>query len=174
MTIIVEARDRSELLRQGAIAGAIAGLVLAGSEIIAAMALGASWLVPFRLVSALVFGTEAFSPAFPPPLMLATGALLHMLLSAVFGVVFLWLLALTFQLSARTPLLLAYGALFGLLLWEVNFLALLPAFFPHVARLFGPVNQFVNGILAYALFYGLILGACQARRRTGVRARWAG
>ncbi|HEX7049515.1 MAG TPA: hypothetical protein VF188_04830 [Longimicrobiales bacterium] len=173
MAIIVEERDRSELLRAGIGGGVIAGLVLAGSEIIAAVAMGASWRTPFRLVSALLFGVRAFSPAFPTALMVVVGVALHMLLSMLFGVVFLWILAWTFQLSARAPLLLAYGALFGFLLWEVNFLAILPAFFPHVAARFGPVNQFVNGILAYTFFYGVVLGAFQARARAGVRAQWA-
>ena len=44
--------------------------------------------------------------------------------------VFLSALALTFQLSARSWLIVLYGVVFALTVWEVNFLAVLPVIAP--------------------------------------------
>lgn len=172
MAIIVEERDASELMRRGAAAGVAAGLVLGAVEILVGLLMEGSAALPFRFVSALVFGPRAFEPGFPLALVVLVGAAVHLALAALFGVLFLALLAWTYQLSARAGLLLLWGAAFGFLLWEVNFLAVLPSFFPDVAERFGPVNQLVNGIVAYTLFYGAVLGAYQAYARAGVRTRW--
>ena len=81
-----------------------------------------------------------------------------MVLSVSFGLVYVLLLGGAYQLSARTALLLIYGVLYGLALWELNVLSVLHLLFPQVAPLFGLANQIWNGIVGFAIFYGLLLG----------------
>jgi hypothetical protein len=100
------------------------------------------------------------------------GAAAHLVLSVLFGLVFVFLVAGAYQLSARVSLLLTYGVLYGLALWEMNVLTVLHLLFPQVAPLFGLANQIWNGIVAYAIFYGLVLGAYLAFVRPGVVADW--
>jgi hypothetical protein len=54
----------------------------------------------------------------------------------------------------------------------MNVLTVLHLLFPQVAPLFGLANQIWNGIVAYAIFYGLVLGAYLAFVRPGVVADW--
>jgi hypothetical protein len=116
----------------GTRAGLLAGLALGLVEIVASTLLrGDPWL-PFAFAAAMVVGPDALTPAFPVAASMALGTVIHVLLSVVFGVTFLAALALTFQLSARPWLMLLYGVLFGALVWEVDFLAVLPVIAPDL------------------------------------------
>ncbi len=168
----VEVRPAGELLRHGILAGAIAAVVLAVEEIIANLLLGGTPSDPFRLIASTVFGPSALSPSFPLAVAVSVGAAIHLALSLVFGIVFVLIVALFYQLSARAPLLLLYGVLYGLALWELNVLTVLLLLFPGLAPRFGLANQLWNGVVAYAVFYGLVLGAYLARARPGVVGDW--
>ena len=90
------------MVRHGTMAGLLAGCALGLVEIVASTALrGDPWL-PFDFAVAIVVGQEALAPAFPVAASVALGTVIHILLSVLFGVVFLSALALTFQLSARS------------------------------------------------------------------------
>jgi hypothetical protein len=169
---LVEVRRPAELLRHGLIAGVIAGITLVAEEMVATVLLGGSASDPFRLVASVVFGRQALSSDFAVWISLLVGAAAHLVLSALFGLVFVFLVAGTYQLAARLPLRLIYGVLYGLGLWELNVLTVLHLLFPQVAPLFGLANQIWNGIVAYAIFYGLVLGAYLAFVRPGVVADW--
>ncbi len=82
------------------------------------------------------------------------------------------MLALTFQLGARRWLLLAYGALYGFLLWEINFLAIVPTLFPDLIDQIGFSGQIWNGIVAYAIVYGPVVALYLSFTRPGVLADW--
>ncbi len=172
MAILVEVRRPAELLRQGTIGGVVAGITLVLEEIAATLLLGGSASDPFRLVASTFFGRQALSPDFALWIALLVGAAAHLVLSVLFGLVFVLLVAGAYQLSARLPLLLIYGLLYGLALWELNVLTVLHLLFPQVAPLFGLANQIWNGVVAYAIFYGLVLGAYVAFARPGVVADW--
>jgi hypothetical protein len=169
---LVEVRRPTELFRHGAIAGAVAAITMATEEMIATTLLGGKASDPFRLVTSTVFRQPALSPELSLWIVLLVGGVIHLVLSVLFGLVFVWLVAALYQLSARAPLLLLYGVLYGFALWELNVLTVLPLLFPQVAPLFGLANQVLNGIVAYALFYGLVLGAYLALARPGVVADW--
>jgi hypothetical protein len=169
---LVEVRRPAELLRHGLIAGAVAGITLVAEEIVATVLLGGSASDPFRLVTSVVFGRQALSPDFAVSISLLVGAAAHLVLSVLFGLVFVFLVAGAYQLAARVPLLLIYGVLYGLGLWELNVLTIVHLLFPEVAPLVGLANQIWNGIAAYAIFYGLVLGAYVAVARPGVVASW--
>jgi hypothetical protein len=172
VTTLVEVRRPTELLRHGAIAGVVAGITLVVEEMVATVLLGGSAADPFRLVASVAVGPQALSPSFDLWISLALGAAAHLVLSVVFGLIFVLLVAGAYQLAARVPLLLIYGMLYGLGLWELNVLTVLHLLFPQVAPLFGLANQIWNGIVAYAIFYGLVLGAYVAIARPGVVADW--
>jgi hypothetical protein len=97
---------------------------------------------------------------------------LHVLLSIVFGVAFLAGLALTFQLSARPSLIVLYGMLFGVAVWEINFLAVLPVVAPQLTARLDLATQVWNGIASYSLVYGPALALYVIRVRPGMLDRW--
>ena len=156
----------------GARAGLLAGVALGVVEITASTILrGDPWL-PFGFAAAIIVGPEALARTFPLPAAVALGIVLHVLLSIVFGVAFLAGLALTFQLSARPSLIVLYGILFGVTVWEVNFLAVLPVIAPNVTGRLDLTTQLWNGIASYCLVYGPVLALYVLRVRPGVLDQW--
>jgi hypothetical protein len=156
----------------GTRAGLLAGLALGLIEMAASTLLrGDPWL-PFAFAAAMVVGPDALTPEFPVAVSMALGTVIHVLLSVVFGVTFLAGLALTFQLSARPCLMLLYGVLFGAMVWEVDFLAVLPVIAPNLTGRLDLATQLWNGIVSYCLVYGPALGAYVIWVRPGVLDRW--
>ncbi len=168
----VERRDPWELAMHGARAGLLAGLALGLVEIVASAVLRGDPRLPFDFAVAILVGPEALTPAFPDAASVALGTVIHLLLSVVFGVAFMAGLALTFQLSARPWLMLLYGVLFGVTVWEVDFLAVLPVIAPELTDQLDPATQLWNGIVSYCLVYGPVLAAYVIRVRPGVLERW--
>lgn len=172
MAVQVERRDPWELVSHGTFAGLLAGVGLGFVAIVASTALrGDPWL-PFHFAVAIVVGPEALGPTFPVAASLALGAVLHILLSVLFGVIFLGALALTFQLSARPLLMLLYGVVFAFVVWEVNFLAVLPLIAPELRGHIDLATQLWSGIVSYCLVYGPLLAAYVIRVRPGTLDRW--
>ena len=168
----VERRDTWELVSHGTLAGLIAGLGLGFVAIVASTVLRGDPWSPFEFAAAIVVGREALAPTFSSAASLALGTVIHLFLSVLFGVTFLTALALTFQLSARPPLLMLYGALFAFLVWEVNFLAVLPVIAPHLRGRVDLATQLWNGILSYSLVYGPLLAVYVIVVRPGTLDRW--
>jgi hypothetical protein len=170
--VLVERHDPWELAVHGARAGLLAGLALGLVEIVASTVLhGDPWL-PFDFAVAILVGPEALAPAFPVAASVALGTVIHVLLSVVFGVAFLAGLALTFQLSARPWLMLLYGVLFGVTVWEVDFLAVLPLIAPELTGRLDLATQLWNGIVSYCLVYGPVLATYVIWVRPGMLDRW--
>jgi len=168
----VERRDTWELVTHGARAGLLAGITLGLVEILASAVLrGDPWL-PFDFAAAIVVGPEALSPGFPVAASAMLGIVIHVLLSMVFGVAFLAALALMFQLSARPWLMLLYGVLFGITVWEMDFLAVLPVIAPALRGRLDLATQLWNGIASYCLAYGPALAAYVIWVRPGMLDRW--
>jgi len=168
----VERREPWELVMHGARAGLLAGLALGVVEIGASFVLRADPWLPFDFAAAIVVGPDALAPPFPLAASLTLGAVIHVLLSLVFGVLFVAGLALTFQLSARPWLILVFGMLFGVTVWEVNFLAVLPVIAPELTARLDLATQVWNGILSYCLVYGPTLAVYVIRVRPGMLDRW--
>ncbi|MGH8574655.1 MAG: hypothetical protein ACREX8_19100, partial [Gammaproteobacteria bacterium] len=120
----------------------------------------------------ILVGPEALASEFPVAASMALGTVIHLLLSVVFGVAFVTGLALTFQLSARPRLMLFYGVLFGVMVWEIDFLAVLPVIAPELTGRLDLPTQLWNGIVSYCLVYGPVLAAYVIRVRPGVLDRW--
>ncbi len=169
---VVEVHRPADLIRHGLIGGSVAATTLAAGEMAATVLLGGAASDPFRLVASVVFGPQTFWPEFSLWVAVAAGAAIHLGLSVLFAVVFVFLLAVAYQLSARAPLLLLYGVVYGLILWELNLVTVVQLFFPRVAAQFGLAAQIWNGVVAYTVFYGLTLGTYLALARPGVVADW--
>lgn len=172
MGLTVERRDPWELAMHGARAGLLAGVALGVVEVTASTILSDDPWMPFDFAAAIFVGLEALAPAFPLAAALALGTVLHVLLSIVFGVAFLAGLALTFQLSARPSLIVLYGMLFGVIVWEINFLAVLPVIAPELTGRLNLPMQLWNGIVSYLLVYGPVLALYVIRVRPGMLDRW--
>jgi hypothetical protein len=168
----VERRDPWEVVRHGTLAGLIAGLGLGCVAIVASTVLRGDPGLPFDFATAIVVGPEALAPTFPVAASLALGMVIHALLSVLFGVTFLGALALTFQLSARPGLLLVYGVVFALAVWEVNFMAVLPVIAPGLRGRIDLATQLWNGLLSYSFIYGPLLAVYVIVVRPGTLERW--
>jgi hypothetical protein len=172
LAVTVEERNVGPALVHGCLGGIAAGLVLGITAIVSTVALGGSASTPFRFVAAFAVGPKAFASDFPVAAAVLLGATVHVGLSALYGVVFVSLLTLTFQLSARAWLLVVYGSLFAFSIWEVNFLAVVPILFPYLADRLDLATQLWSGIVSYCFAYGPALGTYVAVTRPGVVGDW--
>ena len=144
------------LLRKGAIAGLVAGAVFVMMEmvLVATIGGGAMWGPP-RMMGAIVLGEGVL----PPPAtfdaaVVAVGMMVHFLLSAVLGAVFVALAGKRVD-SAAFKLLL--GGLFGLVVYVVNFYGM-TALFPWFAMA-------RNGItIASHIVFGVVIAALLLRK----------
>ncbi len=170
--ITVEERRWHEIVPHGIAAGLCAGITLGLAQLVIAAAREEGALTPFRLVASLLLGPETLQSDDSPALVIMVGAAVHFALAALFGIVFVILLAFTFQLSVRSWILLGYGLLFGFLLWEVNFLAILPGLYPDLTDRFGVAGQVWKGIVAYTFVFGPTLALYVAVTRPGVLGDW--
>jgi len=169
---MVERRDVDTVVVHGSLSGLAAGLVLGAATVVISTAVSGSPGVPFRFAAAFVVGPDAFNADFPLGAALLLGVAIHFTLSALLGVLFVGLLALTYQLSARSWLLVIYGAAFAFGVWEVNFLAIVPTFFPYLSGQLDLATQVWNGIVSYVVIYGPVLGLYVAIVRPGVIGDW--
>jgi hypothetical protein len=172
MAVIVEKRDIDTVVVHGSLAGLVAGLILGVTTVIASLVLTGSASWPFRFAASFIAGPDALDPGFPLGAALLLGSAIHFALAAAFGVIFVGLLAVTYQLSARSWLLLLYGSVFGFAIWEVDFLVAVPTFFPFLVDRIDLATQLWNGVLSYVLIYGPALGAYVIAVRPGVIGDW--
>ena len=142
-------------VRQGAIGGAIAGVVFAIFEMIMAALLKDAFFGPLRMISGIALGKQALMPDYSLITAVLVGIVIHMLISMILGVVFALLAAYVPALAGTTALLVAAAAVYGLILWLVNFYAIAPLagwnWFPNMTN---PAVQF----FAHTLFFGAVLG----------------
>jgi hypothetical protein len=142
---------------QGVVGGIIAGLTFAVFETLAAIVMDglAAIFMPIRMISSIVLGAGAMDPSFPLLTALVAGVLVHLVLSAIFGVI-VGLIGFTMPaLSHSRGVWLVSTSLFGLALWIVNFYVIAPiagwTWFPNQTN---PVIQ----AIAHTFFFGTPLG----------------
>lgn len=145
---------RAELpwaIRQGAIAGIVAGLVFAAFEMIAsAVMMGAAALwMPLRMIGAILLGKAALDPGYSLIIAGVAGVAVHLVLAAIYGSLFAALLG-----GLRSGVaIIGLATVYGVALWLLNFYVIAPRAFPWFADA-DPVIQFV----AHAFFFGSVLG----------------
>ncbi len=164
-----------QLLLHGAIGGLLAGIIFALFEMaVAAVKMGvldAAWM-PLRMIGATVLGEDALMPGYSLAKAATTGLLVHMMLSALFGVAFAVLLVVLPALKRSAPWLVGAATAYGLLLWLVNFYVIARVagwdWFPDGA------DQFWQGFIAHTFVFGTLLGVylvATLRRRAEESAR---
>jgi uncharacterized membrane protein YagU involved in acid resistance len=150
----IDQKPKIRLFWQGVAGGIISGIIFAMAEMILNVLLGKPFFGPLKLISSIVLGIQAVAPTYPLASAAVVGLIVHMVMSMIFGLTFIYLLAAVRQVQAPTGRLLVYGALFGIALWVVNFLILAPVLFPQFTK----VNQFWNGFFAHTFFFGTMIG----------------
>jgi uncharacterized membrane protein YagU involved in acid resistance len=147
----VTPRDMRWGLRQGAIAGIVAGIVFAAFEmIVSASMMGAeAFFMPLRMIGAIALGPAALDPGYSLVTAGVTGVVVHFVLAIIYGISFGEIAAML-----RGPVaFIGAGGLFGLVLWLINFYVIAPALFPWFLES-SPLVQFI----AHTFFFGSVLG----------------
>jgi hypothetical protein len=159
----VTPRDMRWGLRQGAIAGIVAGIVFAAFEMIAsALMMGAeAFFMPLRMIGAILLGAEALDPAYSLLAAGVAGLVVHVALSIIYGVIFGEIAAMLRGPSA----FIGAASIFGLVLWLINFHVIAPTAFPWFLDA-NPLVQFI----AHTFFFGSVLGyyLWMAHQRSGL------
>jgi hypothetical protein len=156
----------NELVTRGSVGGIIAGTVFLFVVMAVGVAQGRPLFGFLVLAASIPLGPAAFSGTLPLGTVIMVGLVVHVILSAIYGVGFAYLLALTGQVHVCTSFLMLYCSGLGFLLWVFNLLIIAPIFFPHFAARTEAVGQ---GLIAHTFFYGQVLGAYFAATRPGGR-----
>lgn len=138
-------------IRQGAIAGVVAGVVFAAFEmVVSAIMMGAAafWM-PLRMIGAVALGRQAIDPGSSLIAAGAAGLAVHVALAAIYGAVFA---AIAGGLRSR-PAMIGAACAYGFALWLLNFHVIAPAAFPW----FGDASPAVQ-FIAHTVFFGSVLG----------------
>ena len=146
---------------QGAIGGVLGGILFALVEVATSVATSLSPADPFRVIASMVLESGAIAPGGPWDAAATTGLALHFLLSVLYGVVLVAIVAVTRVAEIPRSMFLLLGIVYAMVLWTVNFLIVAPAMFPEGGL--GGVFQ-----LGFALAhpaYGLGLGGYLAAVR---------
>lgn len=136
-------------LARGAIGGVGAGIPFAVITMWFASTTGGGWLAPLKLISTLVLGADALQAGTAQPWV---GAVVHTVISAALGVAFA-LIAPALRTNGTAALV---GALYGLLIYVVNFLVFAPIAleqFTMTNQPFEMVIHIVFGTLLALFFY---------------------
>jgi hypothetical protein len=143
--------------RQGLRGGVLAGVGLALVELVMMDLQGGHLVVArfLRRIAAMWIGPQALAPDFPFTTVAVVGMLIHIGLSALFGLIFTWLTESRVHELARSRAILLLAATgYGLLLWPLNVYLIAPFVgWEWFAQETEPVVQ-----AAAHLCYGLLLG----------------
>lgn len=154
-----------QIERSGLIAGLIGGVMMAVVGAALAIAIGDDlWKAP-KLIATFVVSPDAIAaPGFlAGPVLI--GSLIHLTLSALFGVGFgvlatrIW----NMPLSYGAPMVL--GFVYGLAIWLIAYFIILPLVNPLVLEIYAPAFLIQN--LTYGLSTGLAYGLLHSRRHAG-------
>jgi uncharacterized membrane protein YagU involved in acid resistance len=137
-------------LVRGAVGGVAAGLVFVAVTMWFADSTGGKAEMPLRMISTIVKGDQAMAAGTTSP---ALGAVVHVVLSALFGMVF----ALAVPRLRTNGTVALAGTAYGLLLYVVNFLVLTPLIFTTFRMANQPFEVFAHlvfGTLLSFVFFG--------------------
>lgn len=147
----------ASIVRAGLVGGAIAGMVFAMFEMVAAVILNGpdAFFMPLRMIAGIALGPSAMDPSTSLVLAGAVGLMIHMALSMMYGVGVALVANAVPSLSRSTAALVGFATAMGIALWVVNFFVL--------ARVFGwswfPDGQNVAvQVIAHAVMFGSVLG----------------
>jgi hypothetical protein len=153
--------NAKDLVNCGMSGGIIAGVAFVSAQVLMNAALGRPLLQPLRLFGSIVLGSAALDPTAFPLVTAAIGLFVHLVLSCVYGIAFLFLLHESKRRNDALEKLALKGAMYGSALWVVNFFLIAPRAFPQFLTL----HPVWNGFAAHSIFYGVILGIYVAALR---------
>jgi hypothetical protein len=153
--------DLPALLKAGAASGLAGGVLMASWATVYAAGVGAGFLFPLRLVGSAIFGERALVMGAMGPL---TALLVHLVLSAAFGVPF----AAAIGRYARATTAVPAGILYGLLLFFVMTAAVLPALNAEVAA---EARHVPSSWLVGHVLFGIGVASAPALRRRALAQR---
>ena len=136
-------------LVRGAIGGIVAGIPFALITMWFAATTGGGWLAPLKLISTIVLGADALEAGTAQPWV---GAVVHMVLSAIIGMVF----ALVSPALRTNGAVALAGTAYGVLIYVVNFLIVAYTVLPQFQmpnQPFELVMHIVFGTLLSFFFY---------------------
>jgi hypothetical protein len=150
--------------QEGIGAGLIAGVIFAVMQVVGAAVMGHPPLMPFRMFASVVLGRDAMSST-PPGTAFVVGAIAHLVLSAIFGLIYA---AINSRFSTETQTQwgrqAGLGLLAGVVLWFVNFQILGRLLYPWFLASPQPAQ-----LVMHAVFFGLPLGLMYAGAKRRAR-----
>ena len=93
-------------------------------------ALSKPFLDPLRIISTMLLGRQALDPSYSFATAVVVGLIFNIVLSGLFGLIFVFILMVTNAPTASGPVI-AWGFFYGIALWLVNFCIIVPAVFPQ-------------------------------------------
>lgn len=139
-------------LWEGIAYGLLAGAVFLAVQVIVAVRAGGAPLLPMRWFASVVLGTNAFLAA--PSAVLVIGMAVHLALSAAWGIVYAVIAAQEPPALRQNWLAqLGLGALFGLVVWAIDFVLLARLFWVWLLGL--PLGTQLG---IHVVFFGVPLG----------------
>ncbi len=148
-----EKLDVLAVFKQGVLGGAIAGLIFAAAEVVAAVLQGQPAWAPLQLIAAVALGERALAEVALTPHVVAVALGVHAVLSVGYGIILAVVGMATFAAGTSVRGMTLTGMAFGFVLWLVNFFIIAPLAFPW----FTAVDQAVQFIL-HVFFFGAPLG----------------
>jgi len=156
--VIAQTQPRTDAwVKHGLVGGVIAGVVFAMFEMIMAAILNgtAAFFNPLRMIAGIALGQQALQPGYSLAAVIVVGLILHMMLSAAFGVVFAGVLRSVPTLTGSPVRVLVTTSLAGIGLWLVNFYGIATiAGWPWFPARSNPIVQ----LFAHTIFFGAVLG----------------
>jgi archaellum biogenesis ATPase FlaH/uncharacterized membrane protein YagU involved in acid resistance len=165
------ARSPRAWIMYSVMGGLTAGFAFVVFEMIMAALLDGrqTFVMPLRMIGALVLGDRALEPDYPVGRAVAAGVLVHVALSVLFAMVFGAIVAAIPALRRSARTMVAVASLYGVLLWLVNFYVVAPlagwTWFPD------QTNQLVQ-FLAHTIFFGAVLGNVGPHLLGAALRRW--
>jgi uncharacterized membrane protein YagU involved in acid resistance len=137
----------------GAIAGIGGGLAMALVGLLIAVALGQDpWLTPKQIAAALG-GPTTFQAGFElRPVVLGTA--LHLVVSALLGVLFEVAIRRVFKLPSNFGIPIVTGLIYGLAIWLLAYFVFLPLMNPVLLNVYAP--SFIIQNITYGVTLGML------------------
>jgi hypothetical protein len=165
--VIAHSQPRIEgWVRHGVIGGIGAGIVFAMFEMIMAAILNGAdaFFTPLRMIAGIGLGQQALQPSYTLATAIIVGLAIHMMTSAIFGLVFAGILRYVPAFTSSTSTVLVATSVLGVGLWLVNFYLIANiagwVWFPDKAN---PVVQFFAHTFFFGTAFGLYLNAAARR-----------
>ena len=113
----------ADWLKHGLIGGVIAGFVFAVFEMIVAAILDGPdmFFMPLRMIGGIALGEQALDPGFSLAVAGVAGLVVHVVLSAVYGIGVAGVARYLPFLASSATTLIVWSSIAGLALWLVNF-----------------------------------------------------